>query len=105
MADYADIQSTYDNSLFHVACHDVLRIVSILSLDSTDVTKVSNRTVLLNAYEKAVFFLRFLYMVFVKGFTPTIFDVLPYFIWKNLSIAIYIYRLLVVPIWLRGKRV
>jgi len=103
MADYGDIQTTYDNRLFHIACHDVLRIVSILSLDSTDVTKVTNRTVFLNTFEKIVFFLRFLYMVFVKGFTPTIFDILPYFLWKNLTIAIYIYRLLVLPIWLRSK--
>jgi hypothetical protein len=39
MADIGDIQSSFDNAFFQTACQDVLRIVSVLSLDSTDVTR------------------------------------------------------------------
>lgn len=101
MSDYADIHATFENNLFQIACQDVLRIVSILSLDSTDIIQVKNRTITKNIYEKITFFTRFLYLVFIKGFTPTIFDVLPYWLWKSISIAIYIYRLMVLPFILR----
>jgi hypothetical protein len=106
------------HGFFKVACQDAARIVSILSLDSADVTRPRNlNSFWINAYEKCVFFGRFFYMVFVKGnlqvtllfaiiitylgFTPTIFDLLPYWLWQTLTISIYIYRLTIVPLWLR----
>lgn len=102
MSDYADLQSTFDNGLFRTACEDVLRIVSVLSLDSTDVTKPSHKkTLAVRVQQKLIFMSRFFYMVFIKGFTPTIFDLLPFTVWKIISIAVYVYRLVVVPFWLR----
>ena len=40
-------------------------------------------------------------MCFAKGFTPTIFDLLPYWLWQILTLSVYVYRLTIVPIWLR----
>lgn len=40
-------------------------------------------------------------MVFIKGFTPTVFDVLPYWFWRLLTTAIFLYRLFLLPFWLR----
>jgi hypothetical protein len=102
MADHSDLQSIYENQFFRTACNDVLRIVSILSLDSTDVVKPrSKQSVLTNYYEKFVFFRRFLYMVFIKGFTPTVFDILPYTLWTVITVIVYFYRLIFLPFWLR----
>ena len=102
MADIADIQQTFDSRLFVVACQDVARIVSILSFESEDVTKPRKiNSIYTNTYEKLVFFMRFFYLVFYKGFTPTIFDMIPYRLWQILTIAIYIYRLTILPFWLR----
>lgn len=102
MADHADLYSTFESGFFKAACGDVLRIVSILSLDSTDVTKPRRKNpTSKNAYEKMVFFWRFFYMVFIKGFTPTVFELLPYWFWRLITMIIYIYRLVVVPFWLR----
>lgn len=102
MSDLADFQKTFENRFFHIACQDVVRIVSVLSLDSTDIrTPPYKQTYLQYTYDKLIFFIRFLYMIFIKGFTPTVFDVLPYTLWKVLTIVIYVYRLTVVPIWLR----
>ncbi len=102
MADIADIQSTFDNSFFHVACQDVARIVSILSLDSNDVRKPHDKISFgRNFYEKSVFISRFFYMVFIKGFTPTVFDVLPYHFWMAITMGVYAYRLTLLPFWLR----
>ena len=95
MADLADIQSTFKSRLFQVACQDVARIVSILSIEAEDLRRPWNKnSVFANCYNKAVFFLRFFYLVFYKGFTPIVFDVLPYSLWFPLSLAIYIYRLI-----------
>jgi len=102
MADIGDIQSTFDNRFFQTACQDVLRIVSVLSLDATDVTKPRNKnSAAVNAWEKTIFMGRFFYMVFIKGFTPTVFELLPYWFWKLLTILIFLYRLLLLPYWLR----
>ncbi len=102
MADLADIQDTFDNHLFVVACQDVARIVSILSLDAQDITKPrSKNSYGTNIREKAIFFYRFFFMVFVKGFTPTIFDLLPYRVWQIITLCIYLYRLYLLPFWLR----
>lgn len=104
MADIGDFESTFpkENGLFRTACADTLRIVSILSLDSSDVTKPpSKKSASTSFYEKCVFLGRFFYMVFIKGFTPTVFDILPFTVWKILTIAIYVYRLIVLPFWLR----
>lgn len=40
-------------------------------------------------------------MVFIKGFTPIIFDLLPFTVWKVVAIGIHIYRMIVLPFWLR----
>jgi hypothetical protein len=102
MADIGDIQATFENGFFRSACQDVARIVSVLSLDSTDVTKSRKKiTKFENAKEKIVFFARFFYMVFIKGFTPTVFDVLPYWFWRLLTTVIFLYRLFLLPFWLR----
>jgi hypothetical protein len=94
--------SNKSTGFFAVACRDAARIVSILSLNSADVTKPrSVNSFWVNAYEKYVFFFRFFYMVFIKGFTPTIFDMLPYWAWKFLTTSIYLYRLIFVPILLK----
>lgn len=87
---------------FRVACEDAARIVSILSIDSSAFTRPREKNSFWrNAHEKATFFGRFFYMVFVKGFTPTIFDLMPYRLWQLLSTAVYIYRLVVLPLWLK----
>jgi hypothetical protein len=102
MADLADFQASYDNRFFKTACADVLRIVSILSLDSTDVTKpYEKKNFQTHLYEKTIFFGRFFYMVFIKGFTPAIFDIMPYYLWILVTAFIYVYRLIVLPFWLR----
>ena len=68
MADIGDFTSTFDNKFFQTACDDVLRIVSILSLDSSHVTKPDEQKALLvRLKEKSTFMGRFFYMVFVKG--------------------------------------
>ena len=101
-ADLADIQSLYDSPLFKVACQDVARIVSILSIESQDFTVPRSKNgILMNIREKMTFFGRFFFMVFIKGFTPTVFDMLPYYVWLALTMAIYLYRLIVLPFWLR----
>ena len=70
MADIADFTSTFDNKFFQTACQDVLRIVSILSLESTHVTvPEKKKSFVTNFFEKSTFMGRFFYMVFVKGFT------------------------------------
>jgi hypothetical protein len=87
---------------FAVACQDLARIVSILSLESTDVTKPrANNSFWVNCYEKGIFFFRFFYLVFYKGFTPTIFDLLPFPIWYALTMAVYLYRATILPFFLR----
>lgn len=102
MADIADIQSTFENDFFQLACQDVARIVCILSLDSNDVRKpYSKKSYYTSVYEKCVFLSRFMYMVFIKGFTPTVFDVLPYHLWMLITTLVYIYRLVLLPFWLR----
>jgi hypothetical protein len=102
MSDLPELQSTFNNSFFHIACQDVARIVSILSLDSTDITKPkSKQPFFIRIYEKSLFICRFFYMVFLKGFTPMVFDVLPYHVWMILTTFIYLYRLWIVPFWLR----
>jgi len=102
MADIGDIQGTFDNGLFRAACQDVLRIVSVLSLDSTDVTKPRSQiSKVQSVKEKITYLSRFFYMVFIKGFTPTVFDVLPYWFWRLLTTAIFLYRLFLLPFWLR----
>ncbi len=40
-------------------------------------------------------------MVFIKGFTPTVFDVLPYNLWMGITMGVYGYRLILLPFWLR----
>lgn len=101
-ADLADIQGMYDSPLFKIACQDVARIVSILSIESQDFTKPrpANGTAQ-NFKDKLTFFSGFFYMVFLKGFTPTVFDMLPYHLWYILTMSIYAYRLVVLPFWLR----
>jgi hypothetical protein len=102
MADIADITSTFDNKFFQAACQDVLRIVSILSLDSTHVTvPEKKKSFATNMFEKTTFMSRFFYMVFVKGFTPVIFDMMPYKLWQAVSIGVYVYRLTILPLYLR----
>lgn len=102
MADIGDIQATFDNGFFRSACQDVLRIVSVLSLDNTDVRKPPRKvSAIQNAKEKTIFLARFFYMVFIKGFTPTVFDVLPYGFWRLLTMTIFLYRLFLLPFWLR----
>jgi hypothetical protein len=87
MTDLGDIQSTFDNRLFNVACQDVVRIVSIMSLEADDLRKPrSKNSFQLNALEKSIFFGRFFYLVFYKGFTPTVFEMMPYTVWKILTI-------------------
>jgi len=71
-------------------------------LDSADVMKPRHmQSMQQNWKEKMVFFGRFLYMIFIKGFTPTVFDILPYWLWKILTITIYIYKIVVLPFLLR----
>ena len=103
MADIGDVLSTSENGFFRTACNDVLRIVSVLSLDSTDVRKPRIKvSVLQNIYEKTIYLGRFFYMVFIKGFTPTVFDILPYWFWRMLTTGIFLYRLFLLPFWLRA---
>eukprot|EP01038_Epipyxis_sp_PR26KG_P004205 gene4205-5978_t len=102
MADLADMYKSNSNSFFQQACQDVVRIVSILSLDATTVRKpLLMQTTWEKLTEKSTFLYRFFYMVFIKGFTPTIFDALPYSIWRAISVLVYIYRLVILPFWLR----
>jgi hypothetical protein len=63
--------SNFDSGqgFFKSACEDACRIVSILSLESADVTKPRNKNSFwTNFKEKSIFFGRFFYMVFFKGF-------------------------------------
>jgi hypothetical protein len=104
MADLDELQTQFasENGLFKTACADTLRIVSILSLESTDIMKPRHlQPMSKNYYEKMVFFGRFLYMIFIKGFTPTVFDILPYSVWRALTVAIYIYKIAILPFILR----
>lgn len=90
------------NGFFKVTCHDLARIVSIMSLESTDISKPrSLNSFLRNFYEKLLFFIRFFYLVFIKGFTPTIFDLLPFSIWYSITMFVYIYRATILPFILR----
>lgn len=98
--DVADISSTIDKRVFHVACQDCLRIASILSLESTDVESKTKGTVT-TISEKLIFMGRFFYLVFVKGFTPVVFDTMPYFMWRVLSLSIYGFRIGILPFYLR----
>ena len=100
MADLAEIQDTFDNHIFKLACQDVENIVSILSIESKDFHRqpLSLRA---KVYEKSLFFGRFFYLVFVKGFTPTIIEVVPYKCWQILTVSIYIYRRLLLPFYLK----
>lgn len=100
MADITDVQNTYDSHIFKVACQDVARIVSILSLESDDIRKIKP-SLSTSIYEKGRFFGRFFYLVFYKGFTPTVFDTMPYWLWKIITIIVYFYRLTVLPTILR----
>lgn len=95
--------SSYDqDQFFKVACQDAARIVSILSLCSADVTKPrENKSIYEHIRDKYAFFIRFFKMVFLKGFTPVVFDMLPYRIWQLLTFAIYLIRLVVLPIFMR----
>lgn len=59
MADYADLQSFSEDGLFRTACNDVLRIVSILSLESTDIARPARKKSLpRNYFERCVFLYR-----------------------------------------------
>lgn len=87
---------------FEVACQDLARIVSILSLESTDISKPRGmNSIWMNCYEKLIFFCRFFYLVFYKGFTPTIFDLLPFPVWYTLTLLVYLYRATILPFILR----
>lgn len=99
-ADLADIQDTFKSSLFKVACQDVARVVSILSIESEDF-QFQNQSLSKKIANKGIFFGRFFYLVFFKGFTPTIFDMIPYRLWQGLTIGIYLYRLAILPTYLR----
>lgn len=100
--DVGEIQSTFQSKLFQSSCQDVARIVSILSMDATDVSRPpSSKSFPVQVYEKIVFLWRFFYMVFVKGFTPAIFDLLPFQVWRAITIAVYLYRLYLLPFYLR----
>ena len=103
MVDATDIYTTFPGSkIFTSACTDTLRIVSILSLESEDVTRPQNKkSFSTTIYERVVFLWRFFYMVCIKGFTPPVFDILPYSLWRILSVIIYVYRLYLVPYWLQ----
>jgi hypothetical protein len=102
MSDLADIQQSFDDRLFHVACQDVARVVSILTLEAEDVSRPREKqSFLVNAKEKTIFFMRFFYLVFYKGFTPTVFEMMPYKLWQILTIGIYIYRTIALPIILQ----
>lgn len=91
-----------ERGFFEVACQDLARIVSILSLESSDVTRPrSLNSFWTNCYEKGVFFYRFFYLVFYKGFTPTVFDMLPFPVWYGLTLGVYVYRATILPIILR----
>lgn len=86
-------------SFFKVACQDAARIVSLLSLNSSHVTTpIEQKTFIQKWKDKAVFFGRFFHMVFIKGFTPVVFDMMPYPLWQLLTFGIYIFRLVVLPI-------
>ncbi len=87
---------------FRAACQDLARIVSILNLESTDVTKPREKNSFwTNFKEKFIFFFRFFYLVFYKGFTPTIFDLLPFSVWYAITLFVYLYRATILPIILR----
>jgi hypothetical protein len=91
-----------ESGFFKTACRDAERIVSILSLESTDLTKPRNQNSWYqNFSEKCTFFSRFFYMVFYKGFTPTIFDLLPFPVWYALTLSVYGYRFTILPIYLK----
>jgi hypothetical protein len=91
-----------EKGFFEVACQDLARIVSILSLESTDISKPRGmNSIWTNCYEKFIFFYRFFYLVFYKGFTPTIFDLLPFPVWYALTFAVYLYRATILPFILR----
>lgn len=90
------------NRIFDTACRDLARLTCFLAFNSEDVRRPRTlNSFSENVHEKFVFFTRFLYMVFYTGFTPTIFDLLPFRVWQILSLLIYIYRLYLLPFWLR----
>ena len=94
--------SSDELGFFKTACRDAERIVSILSLESTDLNKPRNQnTFYQNFCDKITFFSRFFYMVFWKGFTPTIFDLLPFPLWYALTLSIYGYRFTILPFYLK----
>ncbi len=99
MSDFLEIQELYESHLFKAACQDVARIVSILAIESDDLRRRRAATLQRSIYEKFLFFMRFFYLIFVKGFTPTLFTMMPFRLWQLLSVLIYIYRRIVVPIW------
>ena len=89
-------------SFFKVACQDAARIVSILSLNSAHVTKpIEQKSLVQQWRDKAIFFGRFFHMVFVKGFTPVLFDMMPYPLWQLITFSVYLIRLIVLPVALR----
>ena len=67
MSDITDISDTFNNSLFKLACRDVETIVSIVTLESKDFHKQPT-TFRQRIIEKSLFFGRFFYLVFFKGF-------------------------------------
>ena len=91
-----------EKGFFKTACSDLARIVSIMSLESTDITKPRHlNSFFINFLEKLIFFLKFFYLVFIKGFTPTIFDMLPFSVWYLLTMFVYLYRATILPLILR----
>lgn len=102
MADLCDFQQQYENALFKTACQDVARVVSILSLESGDLMRPrGKRSPGKYFHEKCLFFGRLLYMVFVKGYTNLVFDTMPFRMWQIITMLIYLYRVYVLPLWLR----
>ena len=46
---------------------------------------------------------RCVYTLFITlaGFTPVVFDLMPYKVWQAVSILVYVYRLTILPFYLR----
>jgi hypothetical protein len=88
---------------FRTACRDAERLVSVLSLESAHLTPSlpHSHSLLPRLRDQCTFFARFFYMVVWKGFTPTVFDLLPYSLWYALTLAIYGYRFTVLPLYLK----
>lgn len=92
------------NSFPHIhkcmICLCVCVFVSVYIL--ADLTKPrKHNSWYLNVKEKFTFFSRFFYMVLWKGFTPTIFDLLPFPVWYVLTLSIYGYRFTLLPLYLK----